>query len=72
MVARSSAEAELRSVALGICEGLWLKILLEELGMIIKGSVSTYCDNKAAISVSHNPIYHDQIKHEEIDRHLLR
>ena len=35
IVAISSAEAELRAVVLGICEGLWLKMLLEELGMNI-------------------------------------
>ena len=29
VVARSSAEAELRSTAHGICEALWLKCLLE-------------------------------------------
>lgn len=31
MVARSSAEAEFRSMALGMCELLWLKILLNDL-----------------------------------------
>lgn len=31
VVARSSAEVELRSIAQGICESLWLKILLKEL-----------------------------------------
>ena len=44
VVTRSSAEAELRSVALGICESLWLKMLLEELGMKIQGPISTYCE----------------------------
>ena len=72
VVARSSAEAELRSVALGICEGLWLKMLLEELGMNIEGPINAYCDNRAAISVSHNPVHHDRIKHVEIDRHFIK
>ena len=44
VVTRSSVEAELRSVALGICESLWLKMLLEELGMQIQGPISTYCE----------------------------
>ena len=31
VVAQSSAEAEFRSMALGVCELLWLKILLDDL-----------------------------------------
>ncbi|KZV44853.1 Cysteine-rich RLK (receptor-like protein kinase) 8 [Dorcoceras hygrometricum] len=31
VVARSSAEAELRAMANGVCELLWLKLVLEEL-----------------------------------------
>lgn len=31
VVARSSAETEFRSIALGMCELLWLKILLDDL-----------------------------------------
>ncbi|XP_054817017.1 uncharacterized mitochondrial protein AtMg00810-like [Prosopis cineraria] len=31
VVARSSAEVEFRAIALGICEGIWLKQVLEEL-----------------------------------------
>ena len=72
VVVRSSAEAELRLVALGICESLWLKMLLEELGMKIQGPISTYCANKVAISVSHNPVHHDRMKHVEIDRHFIK
>ncbi|XP_037493736.1 secreted RxLR effector protein 161-like [Jatropha curcas] len=32
VVARSSAEAELRGVVLGLCEGLWINLLLGDLG----------------------------------------
>ncbi|CAL8170583.1 unnamed protein product [Prunus armeniaca] len=30
------------------------------------------CDNKAAISIVHNPIQHDRTKHVEIDRHFIK
>lgn len=39
MVARSSAEAEFTSMAHGICESLWLKILLTDVGFLIKGPI---------------------------------
>ena len=31
VVARSSAESEFRSMAMGVCELLWLKIILDDL-----------------------------------------
>ncbi|RVW46520.1 Retrovirus-related Pol polyprotein from transposon RE1 [Vitis vinifera] len=66
VVARSSAEAEFRAVAQGMCEGLWLKKLLEELCITIELPIKLYCDNKAAISISHNPVQHDRTKHIEV------
>jgi len=56
VVARSSAEAEFRTMAQGVCEILWLKILLTELEFDSKDSMRLYCDNKAAISIAHNPV----------------
>ena len=34
VVARSSAEAGFRSMALGLCEALWLRLLLKDLGYL--------------------------------------
>ena len=31
-----------------------------------------YCDNKAAISVAHNPVLHDRTKHVEVDKHFIK
>lgn len=72
VVARSSAEAELRSLAHGLCETLWLKNLLNELRQTIQEPLKLYCDNKAAISISHNPVHHDRTKHVEVDRHFIK
>ena len=47
-------------------------MLLEELGMKMQGPIGTYCDNKATISVSHNPVHHDRMKHVEIERHFIK
>nr|CAN83535.1 hypothetical protein VITISV_014045 [Vitis vinifera] len=72
IVARSTAEAGLRSVAHGICEVLWLKILLEELEVMVKLPLRIYCDNNVAINISHNPVHHDRTKHVEIDKHFIK
>ena len=72
VVARSSAEAEFRSVAHGICEVLWIRRLLEELKISNQLPMRVYCDNKAAISIAHNPVLHDRTKHVEIDKHFIK
>jgi len=72
VVARSSAKVEFRAMAQRVCETLWLKILLTKLGFDSKDSMRLYCDNKAAISIAHNPVQHDRSKHVEIDRHFIK
>lgn len=72
VVARSSAEAEFRSVAHGICEVMWIKRLLEDLKLSDPSPMKVYCDNKAVISIAHNPVLHDRKKHVEVDRHFIK
>lgn len=72
VVARSSAEAEFRALAQGICEILWIRRLLEELKISQSSPMKLYCDNKAAISISHNPVLHDRTKHVEVDKHFIK
>ena len=72
VVSRSSVEAEYRGMALGICELLWLRNLLNDLGIKPKATMKLYCDNKLAIDIAHNPVQHDQTKHVEIDKHFIK
>ncbi|KAL5724977.1 hypothetical protein ACHQM5_008176 [Ranunculus cassubicifolius] len=72
VVARSSAEAEYRGMALGICEVLWLKHILRDLGHPSRLPMRLYCDNKAARDIAHNPVQHDRTKHVEIDRFFIK
>lgn len=59
-------------MAHGICEALWLKTLLQEIGFKAQASMSLYCENKSAINVSHNPMQHDRTKLIEVDKHFIR
>jgi hypothetical protein len=72
VVARSTAEAEFRAMAQGLCELLWLQILLSELKLYKHKPLMLYCDNKAAIDIANNPVQHDRTKHIEIDRHFIK
>jgi hypothetical protein len=58
VVARSTAEAEFRAMAHGVCEVLWLKILLVELGLFQQKPLLLYCDNKVALDIAHNLVQH--------------
>ena len=72
VVARPSIKAMFRAMALGVCELLWLKIILEDLKIAWKGLMKLYCDNKSAIDITHNPVQHDRTNHVEIDRHFIK
>ncbi|CAL9017925.1 unnamed protein product [Prunus brigantina] len=67
VVSRSSAEAEYRGMAQGVCELLWLRKLLGDLGCASQKPMDLYCDNKAAIAIAHNHVQHDRTKHVEVD-----
>ena len=72
VVALSSAEAKFWGMVKGICELLWLKKLLAEVGVAPSFEMNLFCDNKAAIAISHNPVQHDRTKHVEVDRNFIK
>lgn len=71
-VSRSSCEAEYRSLAATVCELLWISFILRDLKVSFKIPISLWCDNKAAIHITENPIFHERTKHLDIDCHLVR
>ncbi|RVX16791.1 Retrovirus-related Pol polyprotein from transposon RE1 [Vitis vinifera] len=72
VVVRSSAESEFRAISQGLCELLWLKIILDDLRIKWDSPMKLYCDNKSAINIALNLIQHDRTKHIEIDRHFIK
>jgi len=72
VVTRSSAEAKFRAVPQGICELVWLKIILEDSRIKLDEPMRLYCVNKYAISIAHNPVRQDRIKHIEIDSNFIK
>lgn len=71
-MALSSAEAEYRGMVKGLCELLWLKTLLTEIGFAPISEMDLFYDNKSAIAIAHNPVQHDRTKHVEVDRHFIK
>jgi hypothetical protein len=70
-VARSSTEAEYRSLAHATAELLWIQTLLTELHIPYVAPV-VLCDNQSAVMLAHNPIMHSRTKHMEIDLFFVR
>ncbi|XP_075076395.1 uncharacterized protein LOC142163043 [Nicotiana tabacum] len=71
-VRRSSPEAEYRSMTAATAKITWLTRLLEDLGIKVSRPVTLFCDNKTAIQIAGNPIFHERTKHIEIDCHFVR
>ena len=69
---RSSVEAKFRSMALGICELLWLEIILEDWKITWETPMRLYYHNKSVINIAHNRIQHDHTKHIKVDRHFTK
>ena len=72
VVARSSVEAEYRAMTLATCELIWLKHLLQELRFGKDEQMKLICDNKVALLISYNPVFHERTKHMEVDCHFMR
>nr|KYP33440.1 Copia protein [Cajanus cajan] len=60
------------AMAQGICELLWMKIILEDLRIKWDEPIRLYCDNKFVITIAHNPVQHDRANHIEVDKHFIK
>lgn len=70
--APSSAEAEFKGTSLGICEALWLRLLLSNLGYPSKRPIQLYYDNKTTYDINHNPVQHNRKKHVEVNIFFIK
>ena len=70
-MACSSTEAEYRALIDSTSELLRLWWLLKDLGASTSSATPLYCDNQSAIHIAHNDVFHEWIKHIEIDCHFI-
>ncbi|KAL0404350.1 UNVERIFIED_CONTAM: Retrovirus-related Pol polyprotein from transposon RE1 [Sesamum radiatum] len=62
-VSHSTAEAEYRSLATTVCELRWISYLLIDFGVTLSLPIDLFCDNKAALHILANPVFHEHTKH---------
>jgi hypothetical protein len=72
LVALSSCESEYVAATAGACQAIWLAHLLGEIKVQETKAVVLNVDNKSAISLSKNPVFHERSKHIEIRYHFIR
>ena len=46
---------------------LWLRHLLRDIKILYKEPIQQLSDNLSAIYLAHDPLYHDRVKHVDID-----
>ena len=71
-VALSSCEAEFMAATAATCQALWLRSLLSEVTGAKQKPVTLYVDNKSAIALMKNPVFHGRSKHLDTRFHFIR
>ncbi|XP_019097481.1 PREDICTED: uncharacterized protein LOC109131240 [Camelina sativa] len=71
VTSRSSTESEYRSMAQATCEIIWLQQLLRYLHIQVTCPAKLFYDNKSALHIAMNPMFHERMKHIEIDCHTV-
>nr|GEU68591.1 retrovirus-related Pol polyprotein from transposon TNT 1-94 [Tanacetum cinerariifolium] len=67
----SSAEAEYVSLSACCTQVLWLRTQLTDYGFHFD-KIPMYCDSKAAIDISCNPVQHSRTKHIDVRYHFIK
>ena len=70
-VAQSTCEAELYAEAAAINEVIWLRGLLNELGMTVESKSVVYGDNQSTIAISKNGVKSERTKHVDVKYHFV-
>lgn len=66
------SEVEYRSMASTISEIEWITYLFHDFRIKFQQPVDLWCDNKTALHIAANPVFHERTKHLEIDCHVVR
>ena len=53
-------------------EGIWLRNLVQELGLQQEDNSVIFCDNQSVIYLIRNQAYHERTKHIDVRYHFIR
>jgi len=72
VVTLSTNEAEFIAVASCACQSIWMRRILEKLGLEQSKCTDIFCDNSSTIKLSKNHVMHGRSKHIDVRFHFLR
>ncbi|PKU81309.1 Retrovirus-related Pol polyprotein from transposon TNT 1-94 [Dendrobium catenatum] len=72
IVALSTCEVEYIAVTSCVCHAIWLQNLLKELRLPQEEPTKICVDNKSAITMTKNLVFHNRSKHIDSRYHLIR
>ncbi|KAG7565068.1 Zinc finger CCHC-type superfamily [Arabidopsis suecica] len=72
IVTLSTCEAEYVAATSCVCHAIWLRNLLKELSLPQDEPTKIFVDNKSAIALAKNPVFHDRSKHIDTRYHYIR
>ncbi|KAL8110234.1 hypothetical protein AgCh_026086 [Apium graveolens] len=71
-VALSSCEAEFMAATAAACQAIWMRNVLSQITTEEVGPIVLYIDNKSAIDLAKNPVFHGRSKHIHVRYHFIR
>ena len=71
IVTLSICEAEYVAAIASICHAIWLRNLLKDLGLPREEPTKIFIDNKSAIVLAKNHVFHNQSKHIDTRYHYV-
>lgn len=71
-VALSLCEVEFMAATAASCQAIWLRKLLTQITGVQVQPVVLFVDNKSAIDLAKNPVFHGRSKHIDVRFHFIR
>ncbi|KAG8499389.1 hypothetical protein CXB51_005989 [Gossypium anomalum] len=65
-------EAEYIAAAGAVNQAIWLRKILADLNLFQEEATEILCDNKSAVAIAKNPVFHGRTKHFDIKLHVIR
>jgi hypothetical protein len=72
IVTLSSCEAKYIAANSVVCHSIWLRNMLKYLGFPQENPTEIYIDNRLAIALAKNPVYHERSKNIDTCHHFIR
>jgi hypothetical protein len=72
IVTLSSTDAEYVAIVATACQAVWMRRVLNEFFHDQNDATQIVCDNKSAIALSKNHVFHKQSKHIDTRYHFIR